>query len=132
MPGFSTLFPNVEVKKVGNIELNVCPIEGLIILKLIANDDNSSRTKDLVDIQHILDVYFDINQLEIWENYLDVMDLYDTTTTIFLQLVSARIVGRKMKMLLVDAVHISKRVSTILAKRVDPIWLAMYDGMYDS
>lgn len=47
------------------ISLSVCSLEGLVILKLIANNINPDRTKDIIDIEHILEVYFELNANEI-------------------------------------------------------------------
>ena len=101
------------------------------MLKLIANNDNPSRTKDITDIEHFLEVYFELNQDEIYSSYMDVMDLYDTDMNEYLQLVSARIVGRKMKEMLIDADDTTEHMKIILTKRPVSTWQAMLDGMND-
>lgn len=132
MSGFKEVYPFVDTITVSEgLSLNVCSLEGLVMLKLIANDDNPSRTKDITDIEHFLGVYFELNQDEIYSSYMDVMDLYDTDMNEYLQLVSARIVGRKMKEMLIDADDTTEHMKIILTKRPVSTWQAMLDGMND-
>ena len=132
MSGFKEVYPFVETLTVAEgLSLNVCSLEGLVILKLIANDDNPTRTKDITDIEHFLLVYFDLNSNEIYTAYMDVMDLYDTSTYEYLALVSARIIGRKMKVMLHDSANTAAYMKTILSKRPVSTWQAMLDGLND-
>lgn len=131
IPGFMEVYPFIEKITAGESSLNVCPLEGLIILKLIANDDNPSRTKDITDIEHFIEVYFDLNSNEIYTEFLDVMDLYNTGSSIYLPLVSARVAGRKIKIILGSHAEIMERIKTILAKRPVAVWQAMLDGLND-
>lgn len=132
MSGFKEVYPFVETfTVVEGLSLNVCSLEGLIILKLIANNDNPSRTKDITDIQHFLEMYFELNSNEIYTDHLAVMDIYDTGSTNYLPLVSARIVGRKMKAMLEEHEATTEHIKTILAKRPVAAWQAMLDGMND-
>jgi hypothetical protein len=103
----------------------------LVILKLIANEDNPSRTKDITDIEHFIKVYFDLCSDEIFSNYMDVMDDYDTAIPEYLQLVSARVIGRKMKAILLEHDETAEQVKTILDKRPLATWQAMLDGIND-
>jgi predicted nucleotidyltransferase len=132
MTGFKEVYPFVETLMVAeNISLNVCSLEGLIILKLIANNDNPSRTKDITDIEHFIEVYFELNSNEIYTEYLDIMDLYNTGSSIYLPLVSARLLGRKMKTMLTGHAETTEHIKTVLAKRPVATWQAMLDGMND-
>jgi len=132
MPGFREVYKYVETVTIAeDFTLNVCSLEGFIILKLIANDDKPSRTKDITDIEHILDVYFELNEDEMYEAHNGVMDLYDTDINHFLQLVSARVIGRKIKTMLNDSEDLKDRVRNILANRPTDGWQAMLDGMND-
>lgn len=103
----------------------------MIILKLIANNDNPSRTKDITDIEHFLEMYFELNSNEIYTRYLTVMELYDTGSNEYLSLVSARIVGRKMSAMLTAYDDTISNIKIILAKRSIATWQAMLDGMND-
>lgn len=132
MSGFKEVYPFVETLQVApGLSLNVCSLEGLVVLKLIANNDNPTRTKDITDIEHFLQVYFDLNSNEIFTEYMDVMDLYETSIYEYLSLVSARIIGRKMRTMLLNSGDISTLMKTILAKRQLSTWQAMLDGLND-
>ena len=132
MSGFKEVYPFVDtITFDGGLSLNVCTLEGLIILKLIANDDNPSRSKDITDIEHVLEVYFDLNSNEIYTEYLPVMDLYSTDIKEYLQLVSARVLGKKMKMMVTDYPGTQEKLKNILSKRPVSTWQAMLDGMKD-
>ena len=97
VPGFMEIFPHAEIVQLNeHLSLKVCPLEGLVLLKLIANDDNPSRTKDITDIEHILVVYFDICSVAIFDTDEDAADLYATDVANYIYLVSARVIGRKI------------------------------------
>ncbi|MCW3092203.1 MAG: hypothetical protein JWP81_3272 [Ferruginibacter sp.] len=132
MSGFKEVYPFIETLTVAEgLSLNVCSLEGLVILKLISNDDNPTRTKDITDIEHFIQVYFDLNSNEIYTAYMDVLDLYETSTYEYLPLVSGRIIGRKIKSMLRDSTEMSAYLKTILAKRPVSTWQAMLDGLND-
>jgi predicted nucleotidyltransferase len=132
MSGFREVHPFVETITIGKaLVLDVCSLEGLVILKLIANDDNSGRTKDITDIEHFIQVYFDLNSDEIFTDYREVMDLYDTDTREYLPLVSARVIGRKMRDILTGHDVTTEHIKTILSNRPVAAWQAMLDGMND-
>lgn len=118
MPGLREAFPSIErIAIADGFMLNVCSIEGLILLKLIANDDRPNRTKDIDDIEHLIAVYFGLNDEEVYTDYFDVMDLYDTGNRDYLKLIGARIIGRKMNALL-HASDLKDRVIDILKRRL--------------
>ena len=132
MSGFKEVYPFVEMLQLAkDLSLNVCPLEGLVILKLIANDDNPSRTKDISDIEHLLKVYFELNSNEIYTHYMEVMDKYDTNINEYLQLVSARVIGRKMKTILLHEIATTEKIKLILDKRPVASWQAMLAGLND-
>jgi predicted nucleotidyltransferase len=130
MSGFKEVHSFKEELTVAEgISLSVCSLEGLVILKLIANNINPDRTKDIIDIEHILEVYFELNANEIYEDFMGVMELYDTTINNYLTLVSARIIGRKMKNILLNSTATHQLIKNILAKRPVDIWHAMLEGI---
>ena len=132
MSGFKEVYPFAETLTVAeDLSLNGCSVEGLIILKLIANGDNPDRTKDITDIEHLLEVYFDLNSDEIYTEYLVVMELYNTGINEYLQLVSARVVGRKMKAILTGHADTTELIKSILADRPVATWQAMMNGLND-
>ncbi|ACU57516.1 nucleotidyl transferase AbiEii/AbiGii toxin family protein [Chitinophaga pinensis] len=131
VPGFMEVFPEAETYSLGEgTTLKVCPIEGLVLLKLIANDDRPGRIKDIGDIEHIISVYFDLKTIEIYEEYLEVMDLYEAHDREYLKLVSSRIIGRKIAGMLVGSPQLGDRVIGVLEKRKSGLyWLEILEGI---
>ena len=133
MPGFSEIMPYVDTVDInGVLDCKVCTLEGLVLLKLIANDDDSSRVKDITDIEHIISVYFELCMDEIFSENGDAADLYDTIANNYMGLVAARIIGRKIKTMLKNSVQLHERILSILDRRTKgDIWQAMAAGMRD-
>jgi len=132
MPGFKEIYPFVDNIAVNdNLSIKVCTMEGIILLKLISNNDRPERTKDITDIEHIIQVYFDLYSADIYEEYSDTMELYEMSKRDYLQLVCARVIGRKIKFLLNYSESLLQRVSAILSKRPTTWWNAMLDGLND-
>lgn len=133
VPGFKEIFPQTEEYILpDNQTIRVCPIEGLILLKLIANDDRPGRTKDITDIEHLISVYFELKDIEIYTDYLEVMEIYDTTERDYLQLVSARVIGRKISVILKDSVKLKERIVNILDRKTTGVhWSALSEGIRD-
>ncbi len=132
MPGFKEIYPFVKDIIVDeNFAVKVCTMEGIILLKLISNNDKPQRTKDISDIEHIIKVYFELYSGDIYEEHFDIMDLYDTNQGDYLQLVCSRVIGRKIKGLLKDSKELSQRIEQILANRPTTWWQNMLEGMRD-
>jgi len=130
MPGFAEAAAFTEEIKSGNLTLNTCPIEGLVMLKLISWDDRPHRTHDLTDIDNIIDAYFDWNSDEIYSSHFEVMEKYDTNDSHFyLRKISAHIIGLKMKSLLANSLELFERVKAILKKKQNPRWEALINGL---
>lgn len=133
MPGFKEIFPTTKTYHLdAGKTLKVCPLEGLVLLKLIANDDKPGRTKDITDIEHIIAMYFDLNDLEIYTDHMDIMDIYDTADRDYLELVSARAIGRKIAGILADSNALRERLLSILdRKTTGAYWPAIAAGIRD-
>ena len=133
VPGLQEAYVDIEeIELDNNIRLKVCSLEALVLLKIIANDDNPARTKDLTDIEHIVSVYFDLNADKIYTDQLDIMDLYDTHDNDYLKLVSSRTIGRHIGSLLINSVELCKRVVGILRRKTSaPFYHAIEDGIVD-
>ena len=130
MPGFAEAAAFTEEIKSGGLTLKTCPIEGLVMLKLISWDDRPYRTHDLTDIDNIIDAYFDWNSDEIYSNHFEVMEKYDTDDLHFyLPKISAHIIGLKMNLLLFKSPTLFVRVNAILKKQQNPRWEALENGL---
>jgi len=132
MEGFREVWPFVQAHRLQDgTAFSVCPLEGLVLLKLLANDENPSRTKDISDIEHIISVYFELNADDVYENYMDIMNSYETDRLNYLALVAARIIGRKINLLIAGTPGSKNNLLRILAKRPNEISQAMLDGLND-
>jgi predicted nucleotidyltransferase len=130
MPGFREALSYKNVIEIDDdFKLHICSLEGLVLLKLFAYGDKPERTKDISDIGHILTAYFDLCSDEIYENNVDVMDLYDTANPKYLSLIASRIIGRKIKMILSGDQALIRRIKLILAKRPTEEWNAIGEGL---
>jgi predicted nucleotidyltransferase len=130
VPGFKEVLPDVEMLDVDGVNIRVCSLEGIVLLKIISNADNPSRTKDITDIEHIVNVYFDLNTERIFQYFPDVPDLYDTADRDYLQLISARVIGRMIGVLLTGSPELENRVLEILkAKSSGRHWAEMAAGI---
>ncbi|WP_379073653.1 hypothetical protein [Pedobacter vanadiisoli] len=132
MPGFKEIYPFVqEVSFAEGLSVKVCSVEGIVILKLIAYNDRPSRTKDISDIEHIIRVYFELSDEDIYEGHFDVMELYPVERGDYLQLVSARVIGRKMQVILKESDELRTLITSILKKRYEDWAVAILTGLGD-
>jgi len=132
MPGFTEIYPFVKDHNLGNGQkVKVCTIEGIILLKLIAHDDRPERTKDITDIEHLIQSYFDLNDDDIYMLHHEILEFYDTDHNDYIQLVCSRLIGRKINILLGSSPQLAQRVKGILSKRETERWIAMLQGMND-
>jgi predicted nucleotidyltransferase len=111
--GFKEVGENTELfsPREESYNIPVTPVEGIMILKLVAwSDKPENRTKDLEDIAFLLKHGWDIYENEAYENHLDLFDAdFEQTHA------AARIIGRKMKPIL-DLNQTLKNTITSLLK----------------
>lgn len=132
MPGFLEIYPFVDdIQVTDDMTIKVCTMEGIILLKLISNNDRPQRTKDIADIEHIIKVYFDLYSGDIYEEHFDTMEMYETDQSDYLQLVCSRVIGRKIAIILAGSDELKERIKLILQKRPTAWWQAMLDGLND-
>jgi predicted nucleotidyltransferase len=73
--GFKDVLKQPVLKKLDDeTTVQVTPLEGIIIMKLISFDDKSERTKDLDDIHDVLINYFEFNDERFYENLPTFID----------------------------------------------------------
>lgn len=133
MPGFTEIYPFVKDFTLGNGQIvKVCSMEGIVLLKLIAHNDRPERTKDITDIEYIIQSYFELYNDDIYMVHYEILELYDTNDNDYIQLVCARLIGRKMKMMLEDSPELAQRIIAILSRRETARWQAMLNGMHDA
>ncbi|MEM6698801.1 MAG: nucleotidyl transferase AbiEii/AbiGii toxin family protein [Bacteroidota bacterium] len=94
-----------------NFQFKVSSLPSIVILKLLAYDNVPEyRTKDLKDIFHILQHYFDVADEEIYEHHLDLFD-DDNFDTIK---VASRVMGRNMNAILQHNKNVRNRIIELL------------------
>lgn len=132
MPGFTLLNEYTEEAKWNErLKAKVCSLEGLVLLKLFANHDRPQRTKDLIDIQLIIKLYFNLFSEEVYEIHFDLMNLYDTHDVAYISKICAHVIGRKLKMILQKDELLLKRTIEILKLNKDGFWDNMLIGLIE-
>ncbi len=119
MPGFSEVFNDVQsIETDQGFQLNVCPISGVVLLKLIAWNDRKERNKDIQDIEYIIRNLYLLEVEEMAENHDDLFDLLEDEKH-YEEAVSARYIGRKIGILIKDSPEILSRVTNILRENTN-------------
>ncbi len=112
MPGLDLVQPFAEtIETEEGLTLNVSSLSGIVLLKLLAWQDDPGREKDIHDIAYILKNFMSLHWEEIAAE--DLLDFYADEKNLFEQLVSARYVGRQMGIMLQNA-DLKKRVQQLL------------------
>lgn len=115
--GFKEVGQHIEKVKIleENYTLPVSPVEGLIILKLISWEDKPDlRVKDIEDISFLLQHAWQLYEAEAYTNHLDLFDDDDFNT----QIVAARIIGRKMTLILKQNEILKQTIIGILVSSI--------------
>jgi len=109
--GFKEVLDDVEQIQVEDKIVNIPPLPGMIILKLVAwSDRPEERENDLADILKIIEHYFDYNFDEIAEHHHDIFpeDGFDQF------LIAAEVLGRKSKQYLKKSKALTERINNVL------------------
>lgn len=100
---------------VNDQDFRVATLPSIVLLKLVAWDNLPEyRTKDLEDIYLLLQEYFDADPDKIYENHLDLFNLFDQNQ---LQLLGARVLGREINKILKYSPEIKTQLLTILNQK---------------
>ncbi len=104
----------IEIPEEGYV-IPVTPIEGIFILKLISwKDKPSFRTKDLDDLSFLLKHAWEIYETEAYENHSDLFD----DENFDMQTASAKIIGKKMAVILAENQILFNTITLILAEGI--------------
>lgn len=91
--------------------VNIPPLAGMIILKLVAwSDRPEERENDIADILRVIVHYFDHNFDEILEQYYDTFNEDDFDEI----LISAEVLGRKSRSILQKSEVLEKRILAVI------------------
>lgn len=97
--------------------VQVTPMEGIIVLKLISFDEKPERTKDLDDIHDILIHYFELYDERFYNILPDIMDEFGETH--YTLEAGAWLAGYDIGKLLAKHSSLKKYISTILENEVN-------------
>ncbi|MFN3753707.1 nucleotidyl transferase AbiEii/AbiGii toxin family protein [Flavobacterium sp.] len=112
--GFTEVGQKTELFTQEGFSVPVTPIEGILILKLVAWSDKPEwRIKDLEDISFLIKNGWDIYENEAYENHLDLFDEnFDQMKA------ASRIIGRKMGPILILNTVLQNRIVSILENSI--------------
>lgn len=96
----------------------VSPAHGIVILKLIAWNENPGRTKDLSDIQALMDAAWELYESELFTTDSQYSDLFDVDD-FDKYLAAIHIMGRKMQAVLSQSDDLSKLITDVLQRELD-------------
>ena len=96
--GYSDILTDSEQVMIEDRMVNVPPLPGMVILKLISYDDRpEERQNDLYDILFIIEHYYTLYENEILENHFDIIERLHDYDRI---LIAAQVLGRQSGMYL--------------------------------
>ena len=99
-----------------DLSINVSPLEGIVILKLISFSEKPVRKKDLDDISEILNNYFELNSERLYSDHLDITDEVENEN--FMLLTSARLLGRDMSVILSQSSDLNSTIEKIIRAEI--------------
>lgn len=125
MPGFDAVQPFTEtIETEEGLRLKVSSLAGVILLKLIAWQDRPQRSKDIQDIDYILKNFMTLHWEEISLEPDDLFEIYQDETTVFEQCVSARYIGRQMRLMLQIDARLKERITQLLQDNLEGLDMA--------
>lgn len=100
---------------IGNETFRVATLPSIVLLKLVAWENLPEyRTKDLEDIYLLLQEHFDADLDRIYENHLDLFDVFNQNQ---LQFLGARALGREINEILHYSPAIKAQILKVLAQK---------------
>lgn len=119
-----------EIELISGVRVQYCPLEGIVLLKLISWYHNPGRIKDREDIAHICKVYFEYVGDEIYEHAYDLLHIYDSNDYEYRNLVASHYLGRKVRQIIKENTMLLKIMNDKL-KKLDGHFSALLDGIND-
>jgi predicted nucleotidyltransferase len=114
--GFQEVFKNVAEGYLSDVPLKIASLPGICILKLISWSDRPfEREKDIVDINTIIQHFFEIESENIYNDHPDLFEVDD-----FDQLnAGARVLGRQMRSIISGNDKLLHRITNILKENTE-------------
>ncbi|UII21568.1 hypothetical protein [Fulvivirga ligni] len=114
--GMKEVLEEPEVVQIENRFVNIPPLPGMILLKLVAwSDRPEERENDLVDILLIIKYYFEFNYDEILDHYYDTFPAEGFDPLI----IAAEVLGRKAAQFLKKSDELAERIYMVLDQNID-------------
>jgi predicted nucleotidyltransferase len=115
--GFKEVLEDTEKVEIENIIVNIPPLPGMLILKLVSwSDRPEERENDLADILRIIEHYFDHNYEEILEFHNDTFTDIEEFDAI---LISAKVLGRKARAILLKSEVLRNRILNVISTNLN-------------
>lgn len=115
--GFREVLEDSEQVKIEDTIVNIPPLPGMIVLKLVAwSDRPEERENDIADILKIIEYYFDYNFDEIVEHHFDTFPEEDELDQL---LIAAEVLGRKSKHYLKKSEKLDTRIRSVLKNNLN-------------
>ncbi|MCC7298671.1 MAG: hypothetical protein IT244_10095 [Bacteroidia bacterium] len=131
VPGLSEVQEHVKEFQLPNGQIiYYCPLEGIVLLKLVSWYEKPERIKDSEDIYHICKVYFDYCGDKIYTDTGDLMDSYSIEDPEYIPLVASHYLGRQVRKMTKENPMLVNIVNRKLEK-YDGIFRALLDGFND-
>ena len=114
--GYSDILTDSEQVMIEDRMVNVPPLPGMIILKLISYDDRpEERQNDLYDILFVIEHYYTLYENEILENHFDIIERLHDYDRI---LIAAQVLGRQSGMYLKINNKLKERIFMFVEKNI--------------
>ncbi|MCV9388078.1 hypothetical protein [Reichenbachiella ulvae] len=119
--GFEEVLETPESVQIEESWVNIPPLSGMILLKLIAwNDRPEDRDNDLSDILRIIEHYYDLQFDQITEEHYDVLDVTDVKD-FDEKRVAAEVLGREAKKYLDKSSEFRNAINRIISENLEDI-----------
>lgn len=114
--GYSEVLADSELIMIEDLMVNVPPLPGMVILKLISFQDRpEERQNDLYDILYIIENFYSLHEDEILEKHFDIIEQLSDYDRI---LITAQVLGRKASKYLNENQKIKNRIITEMEKNI--------------
>ena len=114
--GYSEVLADSELVMIEDLMVNVPPLPGMVVLKLISYQDRpEERQNDVYDILYVIENFYSLHEDEILEKHFDVIEQLSDYDRI---LIAAQVLGRQASKYLKQNQKLKDSVFTELGKSI--------------
>lgn len=114
--GYSEVLADSELVMIEDLMVNVPPLPGMVVLKLISYQDRpEERQNDVYDILYVIENFYSLHEDEILEKHFDVIAQLSDYDRI---LIAAQVLGRQASKYLKQNQKLKDRVFTEMEKSI--------------